>query len=486
MYTQVVLNCVKSSQSLTRDENPRFKLCCELPENRLWRPKVGKKGASLYAAISQHHSVNIRQISQNRAEQVGYYRFLENENVGLSELVSSLSDHCGQQVKDRHVLAINDSSEINLQSHAGRLKPDRLGVVGNNKDVGFFLHPTMVLDAESGFPLGLSHVQLWIREPGHQTKKERKYQNLPIEEKESFKWLSSAENSQYCLQSGGAKLVTHIGDRESDLYEAWASIPDGYNHLLVRVRQNRRLWNVTQTLYEFLSQQPVQGTYSVDVLADARINRKARSAWLSIRFAPVQIQRPENLSAKDYPDKLRLWVVEAREISPPDGQKPIHWRLMTTHPVESVEQALQVVLWYRWRWWIEQLFAALKRDGLDIESTQLESVEAIQRLTILGLGVALRTLQLVEGRDKPDLEATLAFTIQQQQCLLQLESQLEGKTKKQQNPYPKKCLPWATWIVARLGGWSGYQSQRPPGIVTLVKGLRRFESIFLGWNLPQP
>ena len=65
--------------------------------------------------MGQHQSVNIRQISRNRAEQVGYYRFLENENVTVSELVRSLSAHCQQQVEGRHVLAVSDSNEINLQ-----------------------------------------------------------------------------------------------------------------------------------------------------------------------------------------------------------------------------------------------------------------------------------------------------------------------------------------------------------------------------------
>ena len=186
--------------------------------------------------MGQHQSVNIRQISRNRAEQVGYYRFLENENVTVSELVRSLSAHCQQQVEGRHVLAVSDSSEINLQSHVGRLKPEKLGVVGNNTDVGFYLHPTLVLDSESGFPLGVSTVQLWSRDLEHQNKYERQYQNLPIEQKESYKWLASAERSQGCLTKGGALMVTHIGDRESDLYEEWATVPDQYNHVLVRDR----------------------------------------------------------------------------------------------------------------------------------------------------------------------------------------------------------------------------------------------------------
>jgi hypothetical protein len=130
----------------------------------------------------QYQSVNIRQISRNRAEQIGYYRFLENSSVTVSELIRSLSDHCSLQVEGKHVLAISDSSEVNLQSHVGRLKLEELGVVGNNKDVGFFIHPTLVLDAENGLPLGLSTVQLWSRAIDHASKHERNYQKLEIEE----------------------------------------------------------------------------------------------------------------------------------------------------------------------------------------------------------------------------------------------------------------------------------------------------------------
>jgi hypothetical protein len=153
----------------------------------------------------QHESVNIRQISQNRAEQVGYYRFLENENVTISELGRSVADQCQQQVEGLHVLSISDSSEINLQAHVGRLKPDGLGVVGNNRDVGFFIHPTLVLNAETGFPLGLSAIHLWSRDVDHADKHQRDYQNLPIEEKESYKWLLSAEQSNRCLRAGGVR-----------------------------------------------------------------------------------------------------------------------------------------------------------------------------------------------------------------------------------------------------------------------------------------
>ncbi|QUY45565.1 hypothetical protein I1H34_27845 (plasmid) [Acaryochloris marina S15] len=211
--------------------------------------------------------------------------------MSISELVKSLSDHCQQQVEERHILAISDTSEINLQSHSGRIKTEELGVVGNDRDVGFFIHPTLALDAATGFPLGLSTVQLWTRDPNRPTVKDRGgYNNLPIEEKESFKWLASAERSQHCLKMGGASLVTHIGDRESDLYEEWATVPDAFNHLLIRVRQDRRLLGQSKSLYGYLKAQRAIGYTKITVEYESRTQRMARDAKLLIRCTPVKIR----------------------------------------------------------------------------------------------------------------------------------------------------------------------------------------------------
>ncbi len=208
------------------------------------------------------------------------------------------------------------------------------------------------------------------------------------------------------------------------------------------------------------------------------------------RAEQVAIQRPDKLNVPDYPASVALYAVEAVEVNPPLGQEPIHWRLLTTHQVICLEQALCVIKWYTWRWRIEQLFATLKTAGLNLEATQLESIAAIERLTVLALSVAVRILQLIQGRDNPDLPATVAFSHEQQQCLSTMPAAgvaaaptLQGKTQLQQNPYPPQSLAWATWIIARLGGWSGYKSQKPPGITTLIRGLEQFQSTFFGWKL---
>jgi hypothetical protein len=62
---------------------------------------------------------------------------------------------------------------------------------------------------------------------------------------------------------------------------------------------------------------------------------------------------------------------------------------------------------------------------------------------------------------------------------------LEGRTQELKNPHPKETLAWLSWIVARLGGWSGYTSRgyKPPGPKTIARGLTRFDAIIQGWQL---
>jgi len=89
--------------------------------------------------------------------------------------------------------------------------------------------------------------------------------------------------------------VTHIADRESDMYEEFATVPNRDNHVLVRAHIDRRLVGKSQSLYTYLNQQTSEGTYTVDVPADARIGRTAREALLIVRRAMVKIQRPDKL-----------------------------------------------------------------------------------------------------------------------------------------------------------------------------------------------
>ncbi len=123
-------------------------------------------------------------------------------------------------------------------------------------------------------------VQLWTRSPAHQDQHERKYKNLPIEEKESYKGLLSAAQTRTCFSWSNVKMVTHIGDRESDIFEEFVRVPNQQHHLLIRVGQNRRLKEQSESLYTYLSQQHCEGTYPIEVQADSQVERTAREAFM--------------------------------------------------------------------------------------------------------------------------------------------------------------------------------------------------------------
>ena len=136
------------------------------------------------------------------------------------------------------------------------------------------------------------------------------------------------------------------------------------------------------------------------------------------------------------------------------------------------------------RWFIEEGFRLLKNKGYKIENNQLENGYALRKLTVLLLHNVLRVMQmLIAYQSTEEQDAAIAFTENEISCLNIVSKKYEGKTEKLKNTHKQGTLKWATWIIARLGGWSGYSSQRPPGPITLKNGLDNFNYIYIGWMM---
>lgn len=421
-------------------------------------------------------TVCVRRLAGNRAREVQFGRWLSNDKVTADELITTACARTGKRAAGRHVLAIQDTTELNYQAHAGRVSG--LGTVGNGRDVGLFLHPLLVVDATEGVCLGLAHVHHWTRT----TRAAPQYRKLPVEDKESYRWLSTAQAGKDCLWE--AAQVTIIADRESDIYEEWARLPDERTHLFTRVCRDRSLATGGK-LYAWLDAQPMQGTYCFDVPARPG-QRSAHRASLDVRFGRMAIKRPASCSDKQAPQQIELHVVEVKER--PDSvvgdEAPIHWRLLTTHRVACFEDALQCVDWYRQRWHIEQLFRTLKKQGLNVEGSQIETGEGLTKLLCLAVQAAVRTMQLTLARDADSAtQATAVFDTDEIELVQKILPTLEGKTKKQKNPHGPGSLAQAAWVVARLGGWKGYASEAKPGPITMLRGLQRIEALCEGWKL---
>ena len=448
-------------------------LSWNLPDLRLKRT-----AETLLQDMMRQQQVSIRRLGGGRAQQVRYGRFLANRRVIVQELVDSVCSTLGSRVQGRHVLLLEDTSELNYQSHAGRVK--ELGTVGNGKDLGLFLHPVLAVDAQDYSCLGLAHVHLWRRTQG----KAANYKQLPIQDKESHRWLSAPEQAMKRIPT--AEKVTVIADREADIYEMFKILPEKGANLLIRVCRNRKVHDEhsdqAQRLYDWLATLPEAGRYHLELPALPG-KRKAREAVLQVRFAPLTLHSPKTHKIAS---QCPVWAIEVQEdpSTVPEGENPLLWRLLTTHSLQSVEDALQCVDWYRQRWHIEQLFRTLKRQGLDIESSEIEYGDRLTKLAVLATYTAVQTLQLTMARDGGnDRPYTDCFAEEEYPLLKQLCGRLEGKTEKQRNPHKPHTLAWCAWIIARLGGWKGYASERKPGPLTMLYGLQQWKTMKEGWLL---
>lgn len=425
--------------------------------------------------MSEQFGVCLRELSCDIAEEVAFGRFLRNEAVTVEEL----HEHCGKEsacnAAGRHVLVIQDTTELNYQRHARRTRG--LGTVGNGTDVGLFLHPSLAIDADSHHCLGLVGAHVYVRQEGATVDRRQR----PIEEKESYRWLKGVETADEVLKD--AAHVTHIQDREGDIYEQFALPRAAHSDLLIRICQDRKLTS-GKLLFATMSAMPVVHRFRLKLKAQPG-KRKARTAKLELRFGEVTIARPAHLSTHVAPPQVTLRVVDVCEYDVPPGEQPIHWRLGTTHEVKDIKAALRIVEWYRLRWNIEQLFWVMKSQGFDIESSQLTTADALMKLAIITARTACRVMRLVRARDGQVPEAARdLFEPDQIELLVALQLQYEGRTARQKNPHPTGTLAWAAWIIARLGGWkSSSRSESPPGALTMRRGLAKFETIWHGYTL---
>jgi hypothetical protein len=423
---------------------------------------------------------SIRQCFSDRASQKGCYRFLNNEQVSEKILVEEMVQRCSLLADQRHLIVIQDTSSFNLNTHYYRLKKDSgIGPIEDNFHLGFFMHASLVMDAFTENMLGFSDVHLWHRiydDPQRRSK--TKY--FPIEQKESFKWIASCERTREKFAK--AQSITFVEDRDGDIYEQFARVYDNKTHLVIRSRKDRRLTDGSK-LYATIHNEKVCGNYQVKITADPRNKKVNRTALLYVRYKKAVLKKPDYCLNKSISSSMELNAVEAEEQGY-NGRDKIHWRLLTTHTVNCFEDAMNIIECYRKRWYIEQMFRLLKKQGFEMEASQLESGWAIRKLAVLALNATLRILQLMyAGEDENAQPIDEVFTKQEQKCLLQINKQQEGKTSKLSNPYKQKSLVWAKWIIARLGGWKGYKSQRNPGPITLKRGMDNFTQIFNGWCL---
>jgi Transposase DDE domain len=432
-----------------------------------------RAGALFFQQVVATGSIVLRRVGGDRAGEVAAQRFLGCPRVSFEEIVLTAGRRTATACAGRRIVAAQDTTEINF---SGRDRGRRdLGPAGDGKSLGLFCHGMVAIDADDEAVLGVVNAQIWTRpdEPAPSLR------SRPIEEKESIRWINASVAAADLLASAAQLII--VGDRENDIYAQFARLPAGAD-LIVRAAQNRKLAGDEQ-LFDAPSQWRAFGAMKIQV-PPSRPGDAGRTAIVEIKAGQVCIRKPRDGAAEDAAT-VTLTYVEVRETAPPAGHKPIIWRLLTTLKVvgqaDEFAAAKEIVRLYRLRWRIEQVFRAMKSDGLRLEETQIRDAERLFKIAAIALIAAVRALQLVDARDGSPRPATDVADPEQIAAAEVIGPTLEGKTARQKNPHPPRSLAWLSWIAARLGGWNCYY--KPPGPKTMRNGWSRLAAMAEGFAL---
>ncbi len=331
------------------------------------------------------------------------------------------------------------------------------------------MHSSLAVTTE-GLPLGLAAVKFWTRKKFKGTAQLKKKINptrVPIEKKESIRWLDNLKQSIERL--GNPERCIHVGDRESDIYELYCLTQDLGAHFLVRTCVDRLAGDGGHTIADEMKETSVKGLHHIEVRNDK--GEIARAA-LEIKFKRITVLPP--IGKQKHYRTLSLTVIHVIERCAPKGRKPIEWRLITDLPVRGRSEAIEKINWYAMRWKIE-LFHKILKSGCKAEDSKLRTAERLANLMAVFCIISWRVLWLTMlNRTTPDASPKVALTDTETELLDQLVGDAGNRRCR------SGSLAFYLIKLARLGGYLARAGDPPPGNVVIWRGLSRLTEIGLG------
>jgi hypothetical protein len=428
------------------------------------------RAASILEDWAEHPESSIPSASADRSQSNLTYRFLSQETTCPEALLRSHAEATLERLRgEEEVWVPQDTTSADYTSQ----KATRgVGPLGSGSSRGIFLHSALVLSV-GGTPLGLLCQESWARDE-EKTGKAEERRKKDISEKESAKWLAPLAA---CGEIPPEVRVLLIGDREADIYDLFAAPRKAHVDLLVRAAQNRRVEGEEALLWDAVSKAPLAGIMEVQV--GRAKERPPRVARLEVRFRKVEVSVPRHAKQRAKKKPIALWAVQVREGGTPKGEKPLHWKLLTTREVATWEQAMRLVQAYAARWRVERFHFALK-SGCRVEHLQLETAERLERALALYSIVAWRLLYLTyQAREEP--EAPCSQILGETEWKVLYRRTHPGKALPEKTPTLREAVLW----IGRLGGFMGSNS-KSPGVKTLWRGMRRLQDLLDGARLINP
>lgn len=449
----------------------------ELDHINLGDKRLNKRAGVIVESLWADPQASINAASHGWAESQGAYRFFDNKNVQAKEILRPHQEATIQRVAQQSVVLIaQDSTELDYSAHP----PEGAGPLTSEERLGYLDH-SQIAFTPAGLCLGMVDVSIRARSLEN-FGESKKRQHDPIETKETYRWLEGYRKACELTGKVPQTQVISVADCEGDIYELFVEAEQcGENaaEFVIRSGKIRSLperdpnggpWTHLK-LQQEIGKAPLVAIRELDLPRTPK--REARSATLEIRAQRVRLKPPYRKHTK-LPE-LEINVVQVRETNPPPGEEPIDWLLVTSLPIDTAEQVLLVIDYYRGRWPIEIFFRVYKT-GCQVEQIQLETSHRLLRCLMLYKIIAWRVLYLTMlGRECPELACDILFTPDEWKPVWKIACD---------EPLPAKAPPLGKilLLLAKLGGHNGRRQDLAPGPQALWTGIRRMTDFSLAWR----
>jgi hypothetical protein len=420
---------------------------------------------------------------QDWASTKAAYRFFANDHVSEQDILGGHFQATSERFASSEgpILILQDTTTFSYQ----REQPERIGFIGKSggckidgrskplTQCGILMHSSLAVTTE-GVPLGLAAIKFWTRSKFkgcNALKKSINPTRVPIEEKESYRWLENLRQSTALF--GDPQRCVHIGDRESDIYELFCTAQGVGTHFLVRTCVDRLAGDGGHTIAQEMDEVRLKGLHRVQT-SDQKGN--IVDAVLEIRYRRIKVLPPIGKQSR-YP-ALSLTVIHARERAEPVDRKRIEWKLITDLPVASRRDAIEKLNWYAMRWKIETFHKILK-SGCKAEESRLRTADRLANLVSVFCIISWRIFWLTMlNRSCPDADPELALTHTE----IDILNRLVKDSKRS-----REALPLSRYLekIAQLGGYLARTNDLPPGNTVMWRGMRRLADMQLGFNLAE-
>jgi len=453
-------------------------IAAELEGIDLGDKRLNQRSQLIIEALGTNPEASCNSACDGWSDTLGAYRFFDNKAIQPEAILKPHVEATKRRINKHSVVVIaQDTTELDYSDHP----PTDARCLNKEDRLGLYDHTHLAV-TPSGLSLGVVGVEYFDRDAaGLGQSKERS--KLPIEEKESFRWLTGYRLACELTRDCHETQIVSVADREADLYDIFMEAEkQAKEHtqsadFIIRAKIKRSIPerdpaagpHAYKKVRDEVSKSELRATQSIHLPRTPK--RAAREAKLEVRAIRVTVKPPHDRSSLP---TVTYNVVLVEEVDGPDDSTDVSWLLITSLPIDTLDEIQFVIDYYVARWTIEVFFRVFKT-GCQVEKIQLETLSRLKNCLAFYKIIAWRIMYLTHmNRECPTLPCDAMFD----DCEWKSVWRVVTKTELPKTP---PTLSEFMSLLTQLGGYNNRKTESPPGPRPVWVGIRRMIDLATAW-----